>query len=176
MDPVSIVGATSAIITLVETIAKTIASLNELHERWKDADLTIINLVSQLTSLKAALNKISEWIDSDLADIPQHHQLVIDLENCIICCRMLIKSMDSLILKLRWDAGSNLDIASKIRMAFSSKESQDFQKFIERQTSALTLLLVACNWYVFNIKYEFFHPLLKVPAAKHSPSRKYYLR
>jgi uncharacterized protein YaaN involved in tellurite resistance len=172
MDPVSIVGATSGIITLVEAVAKTIASLNELHARWKGADLTIINLVSQLTSLKAALNKISEWIDSD---IPQHHQLAIDLENSIICCRMLIKSMDSQILKLRWDADSNLDIASKIRVVFASKESQDFQIYLERQINALTLLLVACNWYVFGVKYEFFHPLLKVPAAKRSPSRNYYL-
>ena len=176
MDPFSIVGATSSIIAIIDAIAKTITSLNELHERWKDADLTIVNLVSQLTSLKAALNKISEWMDSDLANIPQHHQLVIDLESSILCCRVLITSMDSQILKLRRNADSNLDMGSKIRVVFASKESQDFQKFIERQTSALTLLLVACNWYAFNIRYEFFHPLLKVSTAKRSPSRNHYLR
>lgn len=40
------------------------------------------------------------------------------------------------------------DLGSKIRVVFEDKASKDFQIFIERQTNALTLLLVACNWFV----------------------------
>lgn len=117
-----------------------------LHDRWKDADLTIINLMSQLTALRAALNKIAEWVSSDLAGVPQHHQLVMDLGDSISCCRALMKSMNEHLLGLDWDDGS-LDLGSKIRVIFNSKASNDFQTFIQRQTSALTLLLMACVWY-----------------------------
>ena len=127
-------------------VTRTITSLRDLHDRWKDADLTIINLMSQLTALRAALRKIAEWISSDLADVPQHHQLVMDLEDSLSCCRMLIKSMDEQLFSLDWH-DSALDLGSKIRLVFDSKVSKDFQKFIQRQTSALTLLLTACNWY-----------------------------
>jgi len=47
-----------------------------------------MNFITQLNSLKAALNKIGEWINSDLADVPQHHQLVIDLKDSITCYKM----------------------------------------------------------------------------------------
>ena len=64
--------------------------LHEIRSKWKDADVTIPKHISKLTSLRAALNKISEWISSNLANVPQHHQLVVDLERLISCCRVLI--------------------------------------------------------------------------------------
>ena len=112
--------------------------------------------MSQLTALRAALNKIAEWVSSDLAGVPQHHQLVMDLGNSISCCRALMESMNEHLLGLDWDDGS-LDLGSKIRVVFDSKASNDFQTFIQRQTSALTLLLTACVWY--DIHYR--HPSME---------------
>ncbi|MCJ1402596.1 hypothetical protein MMC11_005816 [Xylographa trunciseda] len=126
-------------------IGKTIKVLRELHNRWNTADITILNLIVQLTSLKAALNKISEWISSDLVDEPQHHQLLLDLEDSLTCCRILINSMDDQVSNLDWTTVNTLDIGSRIRVVFENKTSKDFQKYIKRQTSALTLLLTACN-------------------------------
>src|SRR5450432_3013783 len=60
MDPLTIIGTTGAIANIVDVICKTVKSLRDVHSIWKDADLTIINLIAQLSSLKAALNKISE--------------------------------------------------------------------------------------------------------------------
>lgn len=102
--------------------------------------------MSQLTALRAALNKIAEWVSSDLAGVPQHHQLVMDLEDSVTCCRVLMKSVNEQLIGLDWDDGT-LDLGSKIRVVFNSKASNDFQTFIQRQTSALTLLLMACVWY-----------------------------
>src|SRR5947208_3478510 len=147
MDPISIISAASAVTSIVQVIGKTISTLRELHERWTDADLTILNLISQLNSLKAALNKISEWISSDLSQAPQHHQLVMDIEDSMACCRILVNSMDDQVSKFDRTTQNTLDLGSKIRVVFDDKASKDFQKFIKRQTSALTLLLVACNWY-----------------------------
>ena len=146
MDPATIVGTAAAVADIVGIIIKTINVLRDLHNRWKDADLTIVNLMAQLTSMKAALNKISEWISSDLADVPQHHQLVLDLQDSVTCCTALVKSMDGQISKLDWTTDNTLDLSSRIKLVFENKASKDFQKFIKRQTSALTLLLTACNW------------------------------
>ena len=149
MDPVTIIGAAGAAINLIGVITRTVSFLRELHNIWEDADLTIVNLISQLTALRAALKKISEWISSDLADMPQHHQLVVDLKECLDCCTLLINSMDNQLAKITGKEGrKQLDMSFKIRMVLNEKASNDFQQFIQRQTSALTLLLTACNWYI----------------------------
>lgn len=148
MDPITIIGTVGAVANIVDLIDKTLASLWTLHDNWKNADFTILSLISQLGSLKAALNKISEWISSDLDGNPQHHQLIIDLEDSITCCKMLIKSMDARLSKTGWNSENKLDIGSRIRILFEDKAINNFQMFIDRQTSALQLLLTACNWYV----------------------------
>ena len=127
-----------------DVISRTISSLRDIHNNWKDADLTIINFMSQLSSLRAALNKIAEWIASDLADVPQHHLLVIDLESAITCCQILIHAMDDQISRLTFDEDESLDVESRVRVVFSTK-LKDFHGSIQGQVSALTLLLTACN-------------------------------
>ncbi len=147
MDPVTILGTAGAVLSIIDVLSRTLKSLLDLHNSWKDADHTIVNLMSQLIALRAALKKISEWISSDLAHAPQHHQLVMDLEDSVACCRMLIQTMDDQLSKLDSTHNDRLDIGSKIRIMLEAKTSQDFQTFIGRQTSALTLLLTACNWF-----------------------------
>jgi hypothetical protein len=143
-DPVSIIGAASSILGIVEVLCKSISTLHELHSRWNEADFTFINLVSQLTALKAALYKLQEWIDSDMADL--HHQLVIDLGVSITCCRMVVGKIDTHLSAMDQGEGNTLGVESKIKLVFKSGELEDLQKILERQTNALTLLLTACNW------------------------------
>jgi hypothetical protein len=42
---------------------------------------------------------------------------------------------------------NTIDLKSKIQPVFKNRAKKDFQKFVKRQASALTLLLKACNWY-----------------------------
>lgn len=109
-----------------------------------------MTLISQLTALRAALSKISEWIQSDLAAVPQHHQLVVDLEQTVSCCQKLVESMDSYVSKLDLKKDGTLEKNARIRVVFQGKTCRDFQEFIQRQTTALNLLLSACNWYHFS--------------------------
>jgi len=78
-DPRTIVSLAGDVTNIVEVIFKTAKTLRELKGKWKDADLTITNLIAQLESLKRVLNKLGKWIGLDLAGVPQHHQLVLDL-------------------------------------------------------------------------------------------------
>jgi guanine nucleotide-binding protein G(i) subunit alpha len=145
-DPLTIIGAASSVAGIVELLGKTVSALLTLHSRWKDADFTFINLIAQLTALKAALSKLQEWMDTDM-DEP-HHQLVMDLEASVTCCRMLVRRMDSEVEDLQQNSGTGLDAQNKIKLVIKSGTLEELQKMVDRQTSALTLLLTACNWSV----------------------------
>lgn len=132
--------------SIVELLGKTVSTLHTLHSRWKEADFTFINLIAQLTALKAALSKLQEWMDTDIND--PHHQLVMDLETSVTCSRMLVRRMDSEIEDLQQNSGIGLDAQNKIKLVFKNGALEELQKMVDRQTSALTLLLTVCNWSV----------------------------
>jgi guanine nucleotide-binding protein G(i) subunit alpha len=129
-DPLTIIGAAASVAGIVELLGKTVGVLHTLHSRWKEADFTFINLIAQLTALKAALSKLQEWMDTDM-DEP-HHQLV----------------MDSEVEDLQQNSGTGLDAQNKIKLVVKNGTLEELQKMVDRQTSALTLLLTACNWSV----------------------------
>ncbi|CZR66446.1 uncharacterized protein PAC_16347 [Phialocephala subalpina] len=142
-DPLTIIGATASVASIVELLGKTVSALHTLHSRWKEADFTFINLITQLTALKVALSKLKEWMDTDM-DEP-HHQLVMDLEASVNCCRMLVRRMDSEVEDLQQNSGTGLDAQSKIKLLVKNGTLEELQKMVDRQTSALTLLLTVCN-------------------------------
>jgi len=121
-----------------------VSALSELHNQWKQADFIFINLIAQLTALKAALSKLQEWMDADIEE--PHHQLVMDLEVSITCCRMLVSKMDSEVAELRQNDNNGLDTQSKMKLVVKNGTLEALQKMVERQTNALTLLLTVCNW------------------------------
>jgi len=145
-DPLTIIGAAASVAGIVELLGKTVTVLHTLHSRWKEADFTLINLIAQLTALKAALSKLQEWMDTDM-DEP-HHQLVMDLEASVTCCRMLVRRMDSEVEDLQQNSGTGLDAQNKIKLVVKNGTLEELQKMVDRQTSALTLLLTVCNWSV----------------------------
>lgn len=145
-DPLMIIG-TASVAGIIEALAKTVSKLHELHRRWKRADFTFINLIAQLTALKAALSKLEEWMDAGLDEGQDpHHQLVMDLEVSVACCRMLTHRMESEISELCRNADNTLDSLGKAKLMVKNGTLEELQKMVERQTSALTLLLTVCNW------------------------------
>jgi hypothetical protein len=145
MDPVSIIGTAGAVANIIDVVAKAINTIRELAAEYKEADLRFLCLASQLTALRAAFDKIYEWIDSDLVGDP-HHQLVMDLDVSMSCCRLLVGNIEAMLTELRKEDDGKLDVTSKVKLIFSKKNINGLQKLIEQQTGALTLLLTACNW------------------------------
>ena len=143
-DPISIIGTAGAVANIIDVLGKTISTIRELRNEWKEADITFLSLVAQLTALRASLTKTKEWTDTDPAD--PHYQLVMDLDVIISCCRMLIGKIDTRLSELQQTVNEKLDFSSKVKLVFGSKSMDNLQKLIEQQTSALTLLLTACNW------------------------------
>ena len=74
MDPVSIAGLVLSIVTV---IAKNVNALSTLQAKNRNADLSVFLLIGQLSTLKAALGQISEWIQMEgLAAQSEHLHLV----------------------------------------------------------------------------------------------------
>jgi hypothetical protein len=92
------------------------------------------------------LTKIEEWLCSDTGDA--HHQLVMDLDECINCCKVLLTKLKDLVDSLRQKRTNTLDFQSKLKLVFGKKSIDDIQKLLEHQTNALSLLLAACHWLV----------------------------
>ncbi|KAH7392970.1 hypothetical protein BKA66DRAFT_567695 [Pyrenochaeta sp. MPI-SDFR-AT-0127] len=142
-EALAILGCAGAIFNVVDGISKIMNIITDLRARWEDADLTLLSLASQLTALRAASTKIQDWISHDLQDA--HHQLVMDLEVSLSCCRVLVSKVENFFCDLSCLVEKPLDFRNKFKVVFGSAGPESVQKLIERQTSALTLLLTACN-------------------------------
>ena len=144
-DPITLIGTAGAAANIVQVLSSTITSLFELHQQWKDTDFVFMNLAGQFVALKLALTKIQEWMESEPAEL--HHQLIMDLDLSLTCCQMLLGKMNVHLSDLRCKDDGRLDTASRIRLITGGKPMQELQKMVKRQTNALSLVLIACNWY-----------------------------
>lgn len=77
-----------------------------------------------------------------------HHQLVMDLDASVTCCRMLVRRTDSEVEGLHQNSRAGLDAQSRLKLVIKNGTLEELQKMVDRQTSALTLLVVVCNWLV----------------------------
>ncbi|ORY00180.1 G-protein alpha subunit-domain-containing protein [Clohesyomyces aquaticus] len=142
-DPISILGATASVVSIIDILVKSISTIHSLRAQWKDADLALLSLTSQLAALRTALAKIKEWMESAMGDLD--YQLVMDLDGSIQCCSILASTINRELGKLVTTFTGQLAMSSKARFVFQSTEMTQLQNMIDRQTSVLTLLLTACN-------------------------------
>lgn len=97
MEPVSAIGLGASVIGTIDVITRSINALRKLQQRWKSTDMTIGLLLGQLSTLKAALDQISNWITQSLEGVPENYQMVIDLEASLDSCNILVSIMASYI-------------------------------------------------------------------------------
>ncbi|KAL4784386.1 G-protein alpha subunit-domain-containing protein [Aspergillus varians] len=141
-DPISIIGTAGALANIIQLATQAITAMRELQSDWKDADLIFLSLTGQLSSLRLALTKINEWMALETG---AHYQLVMDLDDSIKCCNILLTKLQELVGSLHQKQNSALNFQSKIKLAFGKKSIDDIQNLLEHQTNALNLLLTACN-------------------------------
>ena len=162
MDPATIIGLTGAIFGIIDVTTRTIKALRVLSQERRTTDVKALTFVSQLLAFKTSLDKIQEWISSDLANQPQSYQLILDLDDSLGCCWIVIEALDARIASSPKDGDASTsasnDASARVHEAFvrgvasrkalSSTELNDFQSCIQQQTASLTLLLTACNRHV----------------------------
>jgi len=142
-DPITIIGTAGAIANIVDLLGKTISTLNDLQNQWKIADLTVMAFKSQLLVFKEALRRILAWAEGTSTE--NHHELLLCLESSVMCCRLLVAKIDDEVTQLETTAEGQLNLASKVKLLFKTKDMEEVQRKIDQQTHALNLLLSVCN-------------------------------
>ncbi|WPH03767.1 Hypothetical protein R9X50_00665000 [Acrodontium crateriforme] len=138
MDPISAIGAVGAVAGAINEIAELINKLRALYQAFKDADMNLISLISQLNTMKAALEQI---------ELLMHHasssaQLREDLGLALHACSLHIGVLDRKLSKLELKAGgAGLRWRSRVKVVFDSDEMRECLSRLDHQATALNLLI-----------------------------------
>ncbi|EWY97184.1 hypothetical protein FOYG_05661 [Fusarium oxysporum NRRL 32931] len=142
-DPLSIIGTAGAIANIIDVLVKTITTVCDMRQAWKVADLSVFAFENQLNLLKFALCEIQKWTESRSNE--QSHQLVMQVDSCVTCCRLLIGKIDGEVSQFQKTVAGDLELGSKLSFLFKTKDMEQIQRMVDQQTHTLTLLLSACN-------------------------------
>ena len=64
MDPGSMLGAAASAATVLEMCTDSLNALLRWQRKYKNADLTARLLLTQLSTLRAALSEVANWLDN----------------------------------------------------------------------------------------------------------------
>lgn len=147
MDPASAVGVASAVLAIVNLIAKSVASLSALQSRYVAADLKVSLLIGQLSTVKAALNQMAKLLEGDHG-ILRDLELIMDLKMSLECIETVVMVLEDKISEVQRDASDTLTIRSKVNFMWDEKTMDDYLNLLNNQIHALGLLLGALQWFV----------------------------
>lgn len=148
MDPISAIGLAGSLVGISDVIARSLRRLIELQSRYRSASLTVSLLIGQITTIKAALDQITQWVTSSLVSIPKHEQLVADLGVSLESCKLLVTVLEERISQLECDQGANLNVKGKIGFLWEESDLNIYTNHLNNQIHALNLFLTALHWYV----------------------------
>ncbi|KAK4207214.1 putative guanine nucleotide-binding protein alpha-2 subunit [Rhypophila decipiens] len=143
-DPLTYVGAAASVAGVLDILARCITTVAKFAEQLKDANLAFTSLRSQLLILRGALVEVQDWAESTNAE-DAYHQLTIDLDSILLCCRSLVSRLETQLVGLGRDSTGRLTALAKVKLVLGGKNIGEIQKMIAQQVGALNLLLTACN-------------------------------
>lgn len=146
MDPLSLVGLAASIVGISQVIGKSLDALLKIQAKYRSASITTSLMIGQLTTLKAALNQISEWSQSTFFDSPRQEQVLADLGMALSTCGMLVSLLEDKIDQLNKRNDDSLSVKGKIDFVWEERGFSDFSNHLNHQVNALNLLLTALHW------------------------------
>lgn len=147
MDPASAIGAASAVLTIVNLIAKNVASLSDLQSRYGAADLKVSLLIGQLSTVKAALKQIAKLLEDGNGAL-RDPELIDDFSTSLDCVEAVVVVLDDRISLVQRNAANTLTIRSKVSFMWDEKTMDDYLNLLNNQIHAIGLLLTALQWSV----------------------------
>jgi hypothetical protein len=129
----------------VSVIGKSLVTLNQLRQKYRDAELNIALLTGQLRIVQRALLQVQGWAECLHGD-SQHYQLLIDLEDAITHCKLLVEYIHNQISKFQWGDDALLGAGSKVVYLLEDQATKDCLTRLNHQINALSLCLTATQW------------------------------
>ncbi|OCT51425.1 hypothetical protein CLCR_08257 [Cladophialophora carrionii] len=148
MDPVSgALGVVAGVTSIVSVIGKSVVALNQLRQKYRDAELNITLLTGQLRIVQRALLQVQGWAESLQGD-SQYYQLLIDLGDAVTHCKILVEYIHNQISKFQWGDDALLGPGSKVIYLLEDQATKDCLTRLDHHINALNLCLTATQWYV----------------------------
>lgn len=145
MEPGSILGAAASAATVIELCTDSLNALLRLQRKYKNADLTARLLLTQLSTLRAALSEISNWLDNG-----RHSCLAsvfTDLTTSLDGCKYLIEHLNQRLSDMNFGKAKPMSFLDKTRAIWGENERTEFLALLGHNIAALQLLLTAMQWY-----------------------------
>lgn len=145
MDPVSITGLVGSIIGITDVVTRTVNKLNSLRARFQNADLSVTTLLTQLYTVRTALNELRSWESSVGLVTTQLEDLCSNLEAPLLGCDLLLQCLSSRLDDLERNPNGGLTIKGKTLFIWNKDETDAFLRQLDYQVNALNLLLVVSH-------------------------------
>jgi len=153
MDPVTLVGVVASSIQIAQFIGGTIQNLHTLKGKFQEADITIRSLINQLSTVKAAVQQISEWAEFNFDDSPKEKAftdgLNVALDGCKEAMDVLSAEVDDLMVGIVAPAvgiPATLGMRARAKAVWNENSMKTHQERLFLQVQALQLLLTAGQW------------------------------
>ncbi|OAP60077.1 hypothetical protein AYL99_05079 [Fonsecaea erecta] len=143
MEPLcGTLSVVAGVASIVSVIGKSVATLTQLRQRYRDAELNISLLTGHLRTVRTALLQVQRWAEC-LSEDSQHYQLMLDLGDAITHCKLLVEHIDNQISKFQWNDEELLRIGSKVLYLLDDQATKDCLTRLDHQINALNLCLTA---------------------------------
>ena len=143
VDSKRVFALMSAVSSNLDRLRSSIDALRQLHERWRDGNTTIINLIAQLSALKVNVAEMQDWLNYAIHEM--HPQLLNDLDLLMTSCSLLVRNLHGLTTQLDQPDHDKADWALKLKFRVGSRSMNRLREVAKRQTDAVALLLAACK-------------------------------
>lgn len=149
MDPVTAIGLLSGAFQIAQYIKDTVGALNHLFGKFKDADLTILSLISELKTIRSAITQLHEWASYNVRDSTEPDEYVEGLEVALDGCRAVMEVLSDEVSALTRGAmlsDTGVGFRTRVKVVWSEDSMKVHQERLRAQVQALQLLLQACQW------------------------------
>ena len=152
MEAITVEGLAEAALQITGLIGSRIQGLHALKGKFDDADITIRQLISQLSTLKAALAQICDWAEFNSDDSPHGFQFLRGLHVTLDGCHAV---MDVLLVEVKALTAPQtpLDSLPSQRATMNEKKivwidatMKQYERMLSGQVQAMQLLLTAGQW------------------------------
>ena len=143
-DCYTVFTAAASATNLIGVLGRTLDNVYAVRH-LPDLDFILPIMVSQLTVWRAALTKIREWAEVESEVEGDHYEILDQLSPLLQSCQMLATKVDGGIQDVQKLSTTVGFVTKNEDFQTSIAEMGKLQGFIDKQTSALNLLLTACN-------------------------------
>ncbi|EKG22179.1 hypothetical protein MPH_00507 [Macrophomina phaseolina MS6] len=140
MDPVTVLGIANAAANLGLKCVSIVHALHTAAERFKTAELAILSLVEECSTIELAWDQLRLYVQTDLAAVPENEQIVRRIQRSLYAGELVVEALqkdldDALAAPLK------SSLLQRTKVVWKEETLKDHQSRIRGQVGALTLLL-----------------------------------